>query len=206
MGVSGVDTFDAIYLRRSIKHYDPGFVMPEEHVRKILEAAMQSPTSFNIQHWRFVVVRDKALRAQIRAAGNDQAQITDSSLLIVMTADRMAWNKDPARYWRNAPAAVANLLVPWIAPFHEGREQLQRDEAMRSIGMASQTIMLAAKALGYDSCPMIGFDADAVARLIRLPQDHVLGNLIAIGKAMKPAWPKPGQLSMDEVVVRDRFD
>ena len=58
---------------------------------------------------------------------------------------------------------------------YEGREQLQRDEALRSCGMAAQTIMLAAKALGYDTCPMAGFDPEAVGRLINLPPDHVIG-------------------------------
>ncbi|MCA9257517.1 MAG: nitroreductase family protein, partial [Phycisphaerales bacterium] len=159
----------------------------------------------NIQHWRFVVVKDKALRAEIRAAGNDQAQITDASILIVMTADVLAWKKDPARYWRDAPADVAKLLVDWMGPFHEGREWLQRDEAMRSIGMAMQTIMLAAKSMGYDSCPMIGFDLDKVGELIRLPKDHVIGPMVAIGRATKPAWPKPGQLPFEEVVIQDRF-
>ena len=200
-----MDTFDAIYQRRSVKHYDPTHVMPEADLTKLLEAAIQSPTSFNIQHWRFVVVRDKALREKIRTAGNNQAQITDASLLVVMTADKMAWKKNPQRYWRDAPPEVGKMLVEWMGPFHEGREWLQRDEAMRSIGMASQTIMLAAKAMGYDSCPMIGFDMDKVSQLIGLPADHVIGNMIAIGKATQPAWPKPGQLPLNEVVVTDRF-
>jgi nitroreductase len=65
--------------------------------------------------------------------------------------------------------------------------------------------MLAAKAKGYDSCPMIGFDIDKVAELIHLPSDHVIGFMIAVGNATKPAWPKPGQLSLDEVVIQDRF-
>jgi nitroreductase len=200
-----MDTFDAIYARRAVKHYDPNFVMPEEDLHKILEAAIQAPTSFNIQHWRFVVVRDKALRQQIRAVGNDQAQMTDASVLIIMTADVLAWKKDPQRYWKDAPAEVAELLVNWMGPFHEGREWLQRDEAMRSIGMASQTIMLAAKALGYESCPMIGFDPEAVAKLINLPADHVIGNMIAVGKGTKDPWPKPGQLPLEEVVIHDKF-
>jgi len=172
---------------------------------KLLEAAIQSPTSFNIQHWRFVVVKDPGLRKQIRAAGYDQAQITDASLLIVMTADVSAWKKDPQRYWRNAPKDVADLLVGWMGPFHEGREWLQRDEAQRSIGMAMQTIMLAAKGMGYDSCPMIGFELDKVAELIRLPKDHVIGPMIAVGRRSKDVWPKPGQLPLQDVVVTDRF-
>ncbi len=200
-----METFEAIYSRRAVKHFDSDHVMPEEDLRKLLEAAVQSPTSFNIQHWRFVVVRDKELREQIRAVGNDQAQMTDSSVLIAMTADVLAWKKDPQRYWGNAPPEVAKMLVDWMSPFHEGREWLQRDEAMRSIGIAAQTIMLAAKAMGYDSCPMIGFDLDKVAELINLPEDHVIGPLVAIGKGTKAAWPKPGQLSLEEVVVLDRF-
>jgi nitroreductase len=179
--------------------------MPDDDLRKLLEAAVQSPTSFNIQHWRFVVVRDRQLRQQIRDAGNDQAQMTDASTLIVMTADTLAWKKEPQRYWRDAPTAVAELLVGWMGPFHEGRDWLQRDEAMRSIGIAMQTLMLAAKALGYDSCPMIGFDHEKVASMINLPADHVIGPMVAIGKATKAAWPKPGQLSLEEVVVNDRF-
>jgi nitroreductase len=170
-----------------------------------MEAAIQSPTSFNIQNWRFVLVRDKSLRQEIRAAANDQAQVTDSSLLIVMTADVKAWEKSPQRYWRDAPEQVAELLVNWMGPFYDGKDELQRDEAMRSCGIAGQTIMLAAKAMGYDSCPMIGFDAAKVAGLINLPEDHVVGFMIAVGKATKPAWPKPGQLPLEEVVVYNRF-
>jgi len=201
-----MDTFEAIRSRRSVKHFDPDHVMPDYDLKNLLEATVQSPTSFNIQHWRFVVVKDKELRKQIRAVGNNQAQITDASVLVVMTADVMAWKKEPQRYWRNAPPEVAKMLVDWIAPFHEGREWLQRDEAMRSIGMASQTLMLAAKALGYDSCPMIGFDLDEVSKLINLPRDHVIGPMIAVGKGTKSPWPRPGQLSMDEVVIHNRFN
>ena len=200
-----MDTFDAIYGRRAVKHFDPHHKISDADVEKLLEAALQSPTSFNIQHWRFVVVRDPELRKQIRAAGNDQTQMTDSSLLILMTGDVLAWKKDPQRYWKNAPKEVADLLVNWMGPFHEGKDQLQRDEAQRSIGMAMQTLMLAAKAMGYESCPMIGFDHEAVAKLINLPGDHCMGPMVAIGKGTKDTWPKPGQLSRDEVVITDRF-
>ena len=200
-----MDTFDAIYGRRAVKHYDPGHELSEGEIRKLMEAAVQAPTSFNIQHWRFVLVQDKALREKIRAAANDQAQVTDASLLIVMTADLKAWEKSPERYWRDAPPDVAEMLVDWLGPFYEGKDQLQRDEAMRSCGLAGQTIMLAAKAMGYDSCPMIGFDSETVAQLVNLPDDHVISFMIAVGKATKPAWPKPGQLAIEEVVVHDRF-
>lgn len=200
-----MELFDAIYQRRAIKAFDPEYTISAEDEQKLFEAAIQAPTSFNIQHWRFVVVRDKTLRQELRKLGNEQAQITEASLLVIMTADMKAWEKSPARYWTNAPKDVADLLVGWMGPFHDGREWLQRDEAQRSIGMAMQTLMLAAKGMGLDSCPMIGFDIDAVAKLINLPSDHVMGPMVAIGKGTKAPWPKPGQLSLNEVLVNNRF-
>ena len=201
-----MNTIEAIYKRRAVKHFDKEHQITKEDESRLLEAAIQSPTSFNIQHWRFVILRDTQLRAKIRSEfGNDQAQITDASLLILFTADVNAWKKDTKRYWRNAPKEVAELLVNWMRPFHEGKEWLQRDEAQRSIGMAMQTLMLAAQELGYESCPMIGFDHEKVAELINLPKDYVIGPMVAIGKGIKEPWPKPGQLPLAELVVENGF-
>jgi nitroreductase len=201
-----MNTIDAIYARRSVKHFDPEHTMTEAAERQLLEAMIQAPTSFNIQHWRFVILRDPELRAQIRSEfGNDQAQITDASLLVLFAADVKAWEKSPERYWVNAPQEVADLLVGWMGPFHEGREWLQRDEAQRSIGMAMQTLMLAAQELGYQSCPMIGFEIEPVAQLVKLPRDYVLGPMVAIGKATQDPWPKPGQLPLEEIVFENSF-
>ena len=198
-------TFDAIRQRRAVKHYDPAHQLSQQEEDNLIDLAMQAPSSFNIQHWRLVKVSDPALRNAIRAAAVDQAQVTDASLLYVLCADVKAWQKDGARYWRNAPKAAQDILVPWIKPFYEGNEQLQRDEAMRSVGFIGQTIMLAAKAMGYDSSPMIGFDAVKVAELIHLPKDHAIGMMIAIGKATQPAWPKPGFIEKSEMLIENHF-
>ena len=201
-----METFEAIETRRSIKEFDAAHRFTAEEEEQLLQAALKAPTSFNIQHWRFVIIRDPDLRAKIRKDhGNDQAQMTDASLLIVMTADAKAWKKSPDRYWQNAPKDVSDLLVNWMGPFHEGRDWLQRDEAQRSIGMAMQNLMLAATAMGYQSCPMIGFDIEEVAKLINLPEDHVMGPMLAIGKGTKEPWPRGGQLTLDEVIVENGF-
>lgn len=200
-----MDTLETIELRRSVKHYDPDFVMPEEDEKKLLELAMLSPTAFNIQHWRFVVVKDKEQRQKIREVSWGQAQVTDASMFIIMCAHRDAWKNNPSQYWGNAPEEVQGFLVPAIGQYYEGREQVQRDECMRSCGIAAQTLMLAAKSMGYDSCPMDGFDFDAVGKLINLPQDHVITMFVAIGKGIKEPWSRPGQLSYDQVVVTDSF-
>ena len=198
-------TFDAIRQRRAVKVYDPTHIISREEEDQLIDLAMQTPSSFNIQHWRIVRVTDPALRKQIRALGNDQSQMTDASLLYVITADVKAWTKKPERYFANAPKPVQDMLLPWMHAFYDGKEQLQRDEAMRSVGFIGQTLMLAAKAMGYDSCPMIGFDIDAVGKLINLPDDHAIGMMLAIGKGIKPPAPKNGYIDKADMLIDNRF-
>ena len=200
-----MNILEAIETRRSIKHYDPTHVMPEADVERLMELAGLAPSSFNLQNYRFVLVRDSELRRQIRAVAWDQAQVTDASLLIVLCADLKAWEKEPARYWRNVQKPVQEFMLPAIHQYYSGREQVQRDEAMRSCGIVAMTLMLAAKEMGYDSCPMDGFDFDAVGRLVNLPPDHAIAMFIAIGKGIKEPFPRGGQLPLSEVVIEDRF-
>lgn len=200
-----MDTLAAIQTRRSVKQFDPTHRISELEIEQLLSLAILSPTAFNIQHWRFVVVRDVQLRQQIRQVAWNQPQVTDASLLIMLCADLQAWQKQPERYWRNAPQPAQDFLLPAIHAYYDGKPQVQRDEAMRSCGMAAQTLMLAAKALDYESCPMDGFDFDQVGKLINLPADHVISLFVAIGKPLQAAAPRGGQLPLDEVIITDRF-
>lgn len=198
-------TLDAIRARRAAKHYDPNFKFSDNEVLELKDLIRQAPTSFNIQNWRFVFVENKDIREQIKAAAWNQAQVTDASHLIILCADVKAHGKSPERYWEDAPQEAQDILVPMIGQFYDGRDWQQRDEAMRSVGIAAQTIMLAVKAMGYDSCPMIGFDADEVGKIINLPEDHIVGMMIAAGKALQPAQSKGGYLPDDEIFFTDSF-
>lgn len=200
-----MDTQAAIEARRAVKHYDPAFEMPQSDVDRLMELALLSPTSFNIQNWRFVVCRDAEVKKQLRAVSWDQAQVEEACLTILLCAKLDAHADSPERYWKNAPEATQQMLVPMIGKFYDGNDSLQRDEAMRSIGIASQTIMLAAKAMGYESCPMIGFDPVKVGEIIGLPENHLVGLMITVGKGIKPAYERGGQLPMDEVVFWEKF-
>ncbi|MDD5056261.1 MAG: nitroreductase family protein [Sideroxydans sp.] len=200
-----MDVSQAVEQRRAVKVFDPSHRMSEAEIEKLMSLVKLSPTAWNIQNWRFVLVRDPALRQQIRAAAWNQAQVTDASLLVVLTADLKAWKKDPVRFWSNAPQPVQDYLLPAMTQFYEGREQLQRDEGMRSCGMAAMTLMLAAQEMGYQSGPMDGFDFDAVGKLINLPDDHAIVMFVVIGKGVQEPLPRFPKLAMDEVVVVDRF-
>jgi len=143
-------TLETIRSRRAVKAFDPNHKMSEQEIDQFFALARLSPTAFNLQNWRFVHVTDPDLRQQIRAVSWNQAQVTDSSLFVILCADLQAWQKDPARYWADAPQPVQDFIVPAIDAYYRDKPQVMRDEAMRSCGIAAQTLMLAAKALGYD--------------------------------------------------------
>ena len=200
-----MDIKQAIEKRRAVKHYDANHKMTSEEINELLSLAILSPTAFNIQNWRFVIVSDTELRKKIREAAWDQSQVTDASLFIILCADMKSWEKQPERYWVNAPKEVQEFILPAIDNYYRNKNQVQNDEAMRSCGIAAQTLMLAAKSMGYDSCPMDGFDFDKVGELINLPADHVISMFVAIGKGTKEAWPRAGQLNLNDVVIENSF-
>lgn len=199
-----MNIIEAITNRRAVKKYDSSYSMSEQEIEQLLSLAMLSPTAFNIQNWRFVLVRNDDLRQEIRKVAWDQEQVTDSSLLILLCADLTSWKK-PQRYWESAPKEVQDYMVDAIHNYYQGKQDVIRDEAMRSCGLAGQTIMLAAKELGLDSCPMDGFDYEAVGKIINLPQDHIIGFMIVVGKKKEEPKPRPTLIAYKEAVIIDRF-
>lgn len=196
---------EAIISRRSVKHFDPQHEMTEAEIQELMEHAVLSPTAFNIQHWRFIQVKDKEKRQQIEDVSWGQKQVTEASMLLVLCADLNAWEKEPERYWRDAPAEVQDFILPAIENYYTNHHQAQRDECHRSASIAAMNIMLMAKGMGYDSCPMDGFDFDQVARIINLPHDHIITMMITVGKKREDARPRAGQLPLNEVFLTDSF-
>ena len=199
-----MDTLEAIKNRRSIKSFK-NHAMTRDEINQLLEAAILSPTSYNIQNWRFVVVTKQDLKDQLGALSYGQRQVAESSLAIILCADLKAWRKNPERYWKNIPEEPRKSLVNGIKQAYTGNPGLEKDQAIRSCGIAAQTIMLAAQSMGYDTCPMEGFDYDKVGKFVHLPEDHIVTMMIVVGKKAKDAAPRGGQLSLSEVVFENSF-
>jgi nitroreductase len=200
-----MDTFDAINTRRAIKKFDSTYKMSPEQVNSLMELTILSPTSYNQQNWRFITVTDQLIKEQISKAARGQAQPSDGSLVIILCGNMNAWKEEPLRYWKNSTIEKQELVKNSLNKKYADSPQNQRDEAMRSCGFAGQTIMLAARQMGLDSCPMVGFEYDELAKIINLPENHLIVLMIVVGKAAEPANPRGGQLSLDKVVFENKF-
>ena len=200
-----MNVIEAISSRRSVKNFDPNHEVPENDLNELIRLTKLTPSSFNIQNYRLLVVRDQELRKQIRSFAWDQPHVTDASVLFILCADLQAHEEDPSTYWSHAPQEVQDMLGPMISNFYKGNDQLIRDEAIRSSALAGMTLMLSAKGLGYDSCPMIGFDAEKVSELINLPKNYMLSFMIPVGKQTESGWERGDRLPDEKVVAYDRF-
>jgi len=199
-----MELLEAIRTRRSVKQFDPNHEITDEELRFLFEHAALSPSSFNMQNWRFVAVRDKALKEKLKEASWGQAQVADASVCIVISGDLKA-HEDCSRYLRNAPPEVREALEPMIKGFYDGHPDRIMQEACRSVGIVSMAIMLLAREMDYHSCPMIGFDPRKVSEIVGLDEDHPPLMMVVIGKALAPARPRMGLLSLEELVSIDRF-
>ncbi|WP_428324742.1 nitroreductase family protein [Nitrosopumilus sp.] len=200
-----MDVFEAVSTRRAIKKFDPTHKMTSEEVKKLMEHVILSPTSYNQQNWRFVYVTNHDVKEKISEAARGQAQPKDGSLVVILCGDMTAWKTEPLRYWKNHPTEKQELVKASLERKYSTDTQAQRDEAIRSCGMAAQTIMLAARDMGLDSCPMVGFEYDELAKVINLPDNHLIVMMVVVGKRAEDAAQRGGQLPLDDVAFENKF-
>lgn len=175
--------------RHSVRHYTPGLAIDDAELSAIFADVALSPSSFNLQHWQFVVVRDAARKRELRGMSFGQQQVEDSAAAIVVCG-RLDAHADAPRIYADAPAPMREKFVPMIAAVYERQPALQREEAVRSGALAAMSLMYAAKARGWDTGPMIGFDAAKVSAFLGLDAQTVPVMLVVLGKALNGEQPQ----------------
>ena len=127
---------ELVTTRRSVKTYDPKHSIGDDELSALFEKVALSPSSFNLQFWRFVVVRDAETRAKLREASWNQEHVGTCSAVIVVAGKLTAY-KDAAEIFAESPENVREALLPTIAGFYENNPQAQREEAIRSTSATS---------------------------------------------------------------------
>lgn len=196
---------ETVRQRRSVKRFDPEFVIPDDDLKTIFELAATSPSSFNMQPWRFVVVRDPERKKALRRCAMNQAQVEEASATIVVIG-KLDAHADAAEINADLPEDVRDRSVRMIENFYADQSALQRDEAIRSTSLAAMTLMLAARDMGYATGPMIGFDPAAVAREIGMRENEIPVMLIVIGRQTGQIRPRGHRFDVSQLVTLDRRD
>ncbi|QVY62492.1 nitroreductase family protein [Cytobacillus gottheilii] len=177
--------------RRSIRTYDENVKISKEEMSEILAAATKAPSSVNLQPWRFVVIESPEAKAKLAPLAKfNQQQVKTSSAVIAVFADLNNLDYLEEIYGKAVelglmPQDVKDKQVPSIRGLLSGiSPQANKETILIDSGLVSMGIMLTAKAFGYDTCPIGGYEKDQIAEAFDLDKDrYVPVMLLSIGKA-----------------------
>ena len=195
----------AVQQRRSIKSYQPDREISDAELKELMQEVVLSPSSFNLQHWTFIAVRNKDLKNKIQQSAWNQEQVGTCSILLVICGKLNA-HEDAPEIYKGAPEEIQDKILPMIKSFYSGNDQLQRDEAIRSASLAAMTLMLAAQNRGLATVPMIGFDPEAVSKLVNIKPNYLPVMLMPIGYKKDDPRPRDYRRPIDEVVKLNTLD
>ncbi|WP_239618755.1 nitroreductase family protein [Cohnella mopanensis] len=196
--------------RRSVRNYDPTFKISKEDMTELLTEALRAPSSSNVQPWRFLVIDSQELKDKLLPIAYNQQQVAEASAVIAVLGDLESYKLVETIYNRAheagyMPEATKDAFISRTTQMYSS---LPPDVARKIIytdgGLVSMQLMLSAKARGYDTVPMGGYDAEKFLEAFGIGERYIPIMLIAIGKAAKEGHPSV-RLTVDEVVRWNDF-
>ncbi|OEH93782.1 nitroreductase family protein [Bacillus solimangrovi] len=196
---------EVMRVRKSVRKYKKGHVMPKEDLENILNLTITAPSSWNLQHWKFIVIEKEEDKNRLLPIAFNQEQVVDSSLTIVVLGDLQANENAEIVYGEAVEKGfmseeAKNKLIAQINGEYGRIPNFDFFEAIRNGSLAAMQLMLAAKALGYDTVPMGGFDPEKLIEEFNVPERYVPVMLISVGKAATPAHQTP-RFSVKDVIL-----
>ncbi|BBI31871.1 nitroreductase family protein [Cohnella abietis] len=197
--------------RRSVRAYDPTFKISKEDLTELLEEAVLAPSSSNVQPWRFLVIDSQPLKEKLLPIANNQKQIVEASAIIAVLGDLEGYKNVEKIYNRTyeagyMPEAMRDSFIAGTVKMYSS---LPPEVASRIVytdgGLVSMQLMLAAKARGYDTVPMGGYNKDQFVEAFGIGERYVPIMLIAVGKAAQEGRPTV-RLAVDEVASWNEFN
>lgn len=199
-----MDFKECVEQRYATKRFD-GRPIPDVAVRELLELVRLAPSALNLQPWRIRVVSNPAQKEALKPAAFGQEQITTCSHLLVLCADPdydgLIRRLDALLATNGVPEETRSAIVEMAARFADAMTSEQRlTWSQAQTYLALSNALHGAKSLGFDSCPMTGFDPAAFSRLLAIPDPLVPVILCPIGYAADSPGPKI-RLPLEEILV-----
>lgn len=199
----------ALSWREATKHFDAEKKLSAEQLDTLLESARLAPSSYGLQPWSFIVVKDPTTRAKLREASWGQAQVTDASELIVFAVKTPTdalidtYIADVART-RGVTVESLEQFAQMMKGSIAGKSEAERlDWAKKQAYLALGVVITTASTLGIDTCPMEGFDATAYDTILDLAKhDLHTAVILPVGFRTKDTVPmKKVRFAKSEVVI-----
>lgn len=183
--------------------------VPEEYLRAILQLGAQAPSGYNLQPWRFVVVRDAENRTRLQQVAYNQPKVAEAPVVIICLGMKEEWIERAGEVFdEGARRGLGNPAT--VEQAKNGAIQFISSHSLpvwvnRHVMIAVTTIMLAAESYGFDTAPMEGFDAAGIKREFAIPDEAEVVALLAIGRGVQPDKAYPGRFELERIVYSERY-
>ncbi|NRR22736.1 nitroreductase family protein [Brevibacillus sp. MS2.2] len=195
---------DVIRERRSVRHYDPTAKISRDELKEMLKEATLAPSSSNLQPWRFLIIDEQPLKEKLLPIAFNQKQVVEAAAIIAVLADYEGYKQAGSIYKKAVEAGymteeVKATLIDNINKRYENRDRaIIKEIALVDGGLVSMQLMLVAKARGYDTVPMGGYNSEKFKEAFQIPDQYETVMLIAVGKAVEPGHPTT-RLDVEEI-------
>jgi len=201
-----MDTIELIKQRISTNKFDTSRTLTEAEVKELVSYAIEAPSAYNIQNWRFVAVTTPEEKARLRSLAYNQQKVVDAAVTFIVLGDLRGYEKLPQILKPMVEGglmdqATADRWARSAASSYGADGQFARDEAIRSASFAAMTLMIAAQAKGLATGPMIGFDPAGVKREFNITDRYVPVMLLTVGYPAPGNWPRKPRLGVEEVLA-----
>ena len=197
----------AMDFRHACKAFDTEKQIPSEQFDSMLEVLRKSPSSFGMEPWRLIVVRNPNLRKALKSACWNQNQITECSELVIFTTDNDIVRSDSPYVRkmferRGLPTEAVDMYMGvyenYLKPIEED-EILLENWTAKQCYIALANMMTYAATLEIDSCPIEGFDKEEVEAILDLEYGHSVAVICAFGYRVK-AQSEQKRLELGQIV------
>jgi nitroreductase len=196
--------------RRSTPHF-ASTPVGEQDLKRIVRAGLESPSGYNLQPWRFVVVRSLEQRRKLRVASHEQPKIEQAPVVVVALGDPEGWREGDldamirigAEHGYSHPSKSGEMRQMIHRFFSEHKNMPMW--LNRQVMIALTTMMLMAEALGYDTALMEGFEERKVREAVGAPERMEVICLLAIGHREGEDKRYGGRFPGHRVIFAERF-
>lgn len=204
-----MDIIQTMKERRSINFFDLKKDVSMDKLKELLEVANLSPSSFNLQPWKVMVVREAEGKKVLRKCAFNQPKVEEASAVFIIIADPRGVEENIERVFKSwqelgyMKPEARETYTGMIQSLYGEEDSLKRKLfAVKNASLFAMNIMLAAKGLGLETHPMDGFDEDCVKKEFNISVDKSIPMLIAVGN-LKPGithLPRAFRRSVEEFV------
>jgi len=181
--------------RRSINFFNPDKDVSENLLREMVEIAANTPSSFNLQPWNLMALRNVEEKEKLKSLAWDQPKVTEAPVVLIVLADKKGWEEGNPVFEKNWEDMLkSGSMQPeqrdWFLNATNSLYNWSTDAnlafAAKNTGFFAMSLMYAATSLGLETHPMDGFDHEAVRKEFNVPDNYWIPLLLAVG------YKKPG--------------